>query len=172
METSLSRMKGSAARQDAGLAPKCRILVFVGSTGDADECARLFAKPQKTITYLALAARFVARPKKETAHVLITVMMLNEGWDCPGVDLVVLARTTESEIVFAQQMGRGLRKDAGDPLKELSILDLALNLRRRWKRLSNELRWKRLSDELPDAEVKDMLSSFWMVSNFVGEAIE
>jgi hypothetical protein len=33
-------------------------------------------------------------------------------------------------------------------------------------------RWKRLSDELPDAEVKEMLTSFWMVSNFVGEAIE
>jgi len=31
-------------------------------------------------------------------------MMLNEGWDCPGVDLVVLGRTTESEIVFAQQV--------------------------------------------------------------------
>ena len=28
-------------------------------------------------------------------------------------------------------------------------------------------RWKRLSDELPDAEVKEMLTSFWMVDSLV-----
>jgi superfamily II DNA or RNA helicase len=55
------------------------------------------------------------------------------------VDLVVLARVTDSEIVFAQQMGRGLRKDTSDPLKEVTLLDLALNLRRRWKRLLVEV---------------------------------
>jgi hypothetical protein len=36
-------------------------------------------------------------------------------------------------------MGRGLRKDIGDPLKEVTLLDLALNLRRRWKRLLVEV---------------------------------
>ena len=45
------------------------------------------------------------------------VMMLNEGWDCPAVDMVVLARATDSEIVFTQQMGRGLRRDTSDPDK-------------------------------------------------------
>ncbi len=43
--------------------------------------------------------------------------------------MVVLARATESEIVFAQQMGRGLRRDVTDPNKEIAVLDLALNLR-------------------------------------------
>ena len=98
---------------------------------------------------------------------LVTVMMLNEGYDCPGVDMVVLARATDSEIVFTQQvpsppssflvplcdiiflllhnviffcslirlinnlstkkkpkfvqMGRGLRRDASDPDKEVTV---------------------------------------------------
>jgi hypothetical protein len=87
-------------------------------------------------------------------------------------------------------MGRGLRKDASDPQKQLSILDLALNLRRRHDSQTprpppparvpvcgaecgpRRGRWKRLAEELPDAEVREMLSSFWMVSNFVGAAIE
>lgn len=31
---------------------------------------------------------------------------VNEGFDCSEVDLVVMARLTESEIVFVQQMAR------------------------------------------------------------------
>ena len=91
--------------------------------------------------------------------VLVTVMMLNEGYDCPGVDMVVLARATDSEIVFTQQMGRGLRRDASDPDKEVTVLDLALNLRRRWKRMLGEL---------PDAAVHAHVNAFWPVTNFVG----
>jgi superfamily II DNA or RNA helicase len=93
------------------------------------------------------------------AYVLVSVMMLNEGYDCPGVDMVVLARPTDSEIVFTQQMGRGLRRDASDPHKEITVLDLALNLRRRWKRMLREL---------PDAAVHEAVASFWPVTNFVG----
>jgi len=34
---------------------------------------------------------------------------LVEGWDCPGVDCVVLARPTESMAWYIQMLGRGLR---------------------------------------------------------------
>jgi superfamily II DNA or RNA helicase len=86
--------------------------------------------------------------------------MLNEGFDVPGVDCIVFARTTDSEIVFAQQLGRGLRKDRADPDKQVAVLDMVLNLRRRWKRLRAEV-----SDE----GLLDMVLQFWHVGNFVGD---
>ncbi|WKD56680.1 type I restriction enzyme EcoKI subunit R [Corynebacterium capitovis DSM 44611] len=41
---------------------------------------------------------------------LLTVDIFNEGIDIPAVNVVVLLRSTESAIVFTQQLGRGLRK--------------------------------------------------------------
>ena len=83
--------------------------------------------------------------------------MLNEGFDVPRVDCVVLARLTDSENVFVQQLGRGLRVDPLQPHKSVAVLDLALNLRRRWHRLA---------DALPDAEIGELVHAFWPVSEF------
>lgn len=41
---------------------------------------------------------------------LFSVDLLNEGFDLPAVNQVILLRPTESPIVFVQQIGRGLRK--------------------------------------------------------------
>ena len=89
-------------------------------------------------------------------NVIINVMMLNEGYDTQ-VDCIILGRITESERVFVQQMGRGLRKDSNDPDKIVCIIDLALNLRKRWKRLTSLL-----SKE----ELKKYIIEFWDVKNF------
>jgi superfamily II DNA or RNA helicase/HKD family nuclease len=52
---------------------------------------------------------------------LVTVDLFNEGVDIPEVDTVVLLRPTESQTVFLQQLGRGLRHS---PSKEvLTVLD-------------------------------------------------
>ncbi len=40
---------------------------------------------------------------------LCTVDLFNEGLDVPSVDRVVMLRPTESSVIFAQQLGRGLR---------------------------------------------------------------
>ncbi|NEG89144.1 DUF3427 domain-containing protein [Bifidobacterium aerophilum] len=41
---------------------------------------------------------------------LFTVDLFNEGVDIPAVNQIVMLRSTESSIVFTQQLGRGLRK--------------------------------------------------------------
>lgn len=79
---------------------------------------------------------------------------MNEGFDSANVDCVVLARLTESEIVFVQQMGRGLRRSLKEPNKECTVLDLALNLRRRWKRLQREV---------PEKVLMELVREFWHV---------
>ena len=38
--------------------------------------------------------------------------IFNEGIDIPSVNVIVLLRSTESSIIFTQQLGRGLRKAA------------------------------------------------------------
>ncbi len=39
--------------------------------------------------------------------------ILNEGWDCPDVEVMLMARPTLSKIVYMQQLGRGTRKAPG-----------------------------------------------------------
>lgn len=41
---------------------------------------------------------------------IFTVDVFNEGVDIPSVNQIVLLRSTESSVVFIQQLGRGLRK--------------------------------------------------------------
>ncbi len=64
--------------------------------------------------------------RKGVFNRLVVVDAFNEGLDVPDVGLVVFYRTTESEIVFRQQLGRGLR-----PTKEkLIVLDFVGNAER------------------------------------------
>ena len=45
----------------------------------------------------------------DSLEFIVTVDIFNEGVDIPTVNQVILARATESAIVFVQQLGRGLR---------------------------------------------------------------
>ena len=91
-------------------------------------------------------------------NVLVNVLMVSEGYDVKDVDCLVLARQTESEIVFLQQLGRALRRSTN---KTVIVIDLALNLRKRWKRLYN--------DEFQnEEELKRMITEFWPIENFIG----
>lgn len=51
------------------------------------------------------------------------VAVLTEGWDCPTVEVVVLARPTESLALYLQMVGRGIRSAEGKT--EAFILDHA-----------------------------------------------
>lgn len=58
-------------------------------------------------------------------EIICTVDILNEGVDIPSVNMVLFLRPTESQTVFLQQLGRGLRKY---PDKEyVTILDFIGN---------------------------------------------
>ena len=39
--------------------------------------------------------------------------LLNEGWDCPDVEVLLMARPTLSKVIYLQQLGRGTRKAPG-----------------------------------------------------------
>ena len=58
-------------------------------------------------------------------EILFTVDILNEGVDIPGVNMVLFMRPTDSQTVFIQQLGRGLRKCEGK--QYVTVLDFIGN---------------------------------------------
>jgi hypothetical protein len=60
-------------------------------------------------------------------RVICTVDVFNEGLDVPEVDTVLMLRSTESPVVFLQQLGRGLRRSDGKDA--LTVIDFIGNHR-------------------------------------------
>lgn len=58
-------------------------------------------------------------------EIIYTVDILNEGVDIPQVNMVLFLRPTESQTVFIQQLGRGLRKYPGKDY--VTVLDFIGN---------------------------------------------
>ena len=58
-------------------------------------------------------------------EILFTVDILNEGVDIPGVNMVLFLRPTDSQTIFIQQLGRGLRKYEGKDY--VTVLDFIGN---------------------------------------------
>lgn len=58
--------------------------------------------------------------KEGEIDVIVNVDIFSEGFDCPDIEFIQLARPTRSLVKFIQQVGRGLRKN-GD--KRCIILD-------------------------------------------------
>ena len=54
--------------------------------------------------------------RKGTVRVVCAVDVLNEGADMPFVECLLFLRPTESQRIFFQQLGRGLRKYVGKPI--------------------------------------------------------
>jgi len=51
--------------------------------------------------------------------------LLNEGWDCPDIEVLLMARPTLSKIIYMQQLGRGTRKAPGK--ESLLVFDFVDN---------------------------------------------
>ncbi len=58
-------------------------------------------------------------------EIICTVDILNEGVDIPSVNMVLFLRPTESQTIFLQQLGRGLRKYLDK--KYVTVLDFIGN---------------------------------------------
>lgn len=156
-------------REQTGLPQKKKTLIFVSTIEQAEEFNSLLHETKipsvvvhSRLNQETLASRFRSFENGQ-AQILVNVHMLGEGVDIPGIDCIVMARLTESETVFVQQLGRGLRRGVSQTNKELTVLDLALNLRRRWRRLQSEI-----SDTL----LRDWICQFWHVGNFVGDVTD
>lgn len=68
-------------------------------------------------------ARRFERFKEGSLQALVTVQVLTEGVDLPMCDAVVIARPTQSRVLFTQMVGRALRPHPGKT--DALVLDLA-----------------------------------------------
>ncbi|KAG2385466.1 hypothetical protein C9374_003281 [Naegleria lovaniensis] len=157
---------------NAGLQTKRKTIIFANSCETADKISKIINEKSTRTLQLKASSIHYKKGIKQTKqiledfsngklNVLVNVMMVSEGYDVKDVDCLVLARQTESEIVFLQQIGRAMRRNTD---KSVTIIDLALNLRKRWKRLFND-------DFQNEEELKKMVVEFWNVENFVGDPI-
>lgn len=97
-------------------------------------------------------AATLARLSAGDIDVLCNVNLFTEGWDCPAVSCVVMARPTESMTLYLQAVGRGMRVFPGK--SDLLILDHAGNIQRHgapdkdrdWRLESREEQKRRLAE--------------------------
>lgn len=111
-----------------------RGLIFCSKTEEAEELSKLLNQSLFNGSLLktkALSAKDSIRYREQVVAELesgdldyiLTVDIFNEGIDIPSVNQIVMIRSTQSSIVFTQQLGRGLRKAAGkDHLRVIDFI--------------------------------------------------
>lgn len=111
-----------------------RALVFAANLEHATDLARRFAAEGIAAATLTgdtpRAERQELRQRLEAGdlRVLVGVGVFIEGWDCPAVEAVILARAFTVTGSYLQAIGRGLRTSPGK--KRCTVIDLrgAVNL--------------------------------------------
>ena len=108
-----------------------RTVVFCASVKHADQIAALFAEAgiraaavsggMKQSERREFQDKFVSRE----IQVLCACDLLNEGWDCPEIEVLFMARPTMSKVLYTQQLGRGMRLYEGK--ESLMVFDFVDN---------------------------------------------
>jgi hypothetical protein len=116
------------------LADGRRALVFAVDVAHAEHLADAF----RAAGYAAdhVSGRLCVEERRERIsafrtgelEVLTNCMILTEGFDCPEIAAILMARPTQSPLLYAQMVGRGTRTAAGKA--DLLVLDIADNSRR------------------------------------------
>ena len=115
------------------LADRDRILIFLPTVATCEQAA-------SELCFAGINARSVVgkTPRSERqqtlndfaagdVRVVVNCLVLTEGFDCPEIDALVIARPTKSGMLIQQMVGRGLRKAEGK--SNCKIIDLAFRRR-------------------------------------------
>lgn len=113
-------------------------LVFCSRVDEAERLSALFntqinQQTERTYRTIALSGdvsaeereRAVRRLEAGELDYIFTVNLFNEGIDIPSLNQIVMLRSTQSSIVFTQQLGRGLRKCKGK--ESVTVIDFIGN---------------------------------------------
>ena len=108
-----------------------RTVVFCASVKHAEQIAELFRAQgihaaavsggMKKSERMEFQEKFVNRE----IQVLCACDLLNEGWDCPEIEVLFMARPTMSKVLYTQQLGRGMRLYTGK--ESLMVFDFVDN---------------------------------------------
>lgn len=108
-----------------------RTVVFCASVKHAEQIAEMFrdqgiqasaaSGSMKQLERKEFQDKFVNRE----IQVLCACDLLNEGWDCPEIEVLFMARPTMSKTLYTQQLGRGMRLYEGK--ESLMVFDFVDN---------------------------------------------
>lgn len=108
-----------------------RTVVFCASVRHAEQIAELFRQagvPAAAVSggmKPAERREFQDRFVRREILVLCACDLLNEGWDCPEIEVLFMARPTMSRVLYTQQLGRGMRLFPGK--ESLMVFDFVDN---------------------------------------------
>lgn len=123
-------------KERARLAPNEPTIVYAVTREHGRELARRFEKAGVPTAYVDANTPPVERhgilgPKgklsRRQVHVVVNVGVLTEGFDCPPVSCIIVARPTKSLVLWRQMCGRGARK-GGRRKQRYIVLDHAGNV--------------------------------------------
>ena len=108
-----------------------RTVVFCASVKHAEQIAELFR--EAGIHAASVSGGMKQSERKEfqdkfinrEIQVLCACDLLNEGWDCPEIEVLFMARPTMSKVLYTQQFGRGMRLYEGK--ESLMVFDFVDN---------------------------------------------
>ena len=108
-----------------------RTVVFCASVKHAEQIAELFR--EAGIRAVSVSGGMKQSERKEfqdkfvnrEIQVLCACDLLNEGWDCPEIEVLFMARPTMSKVLYTQQLGRGMRLYEGK--ESLMVFDFVDN---------------------------------------------
>jgi superfamily II DNA or RNA helicase len=94
---------------------------------------------------------FIDAQKSAACSILVNVDVLSEGYDDPSVNAVVMARPTNSKLVYMQAMGRAVRIDPSNEAKKAYVVEVVDDLPNIRYRIDNRWLYSDVSDLLePD----------------------
>ena len=108
-----------------------RTVVFCASIKHAEQIAELFR--EAGIRAASVSGGTKQSERKEfqdkfvnrDIQVLCACDLFNEGWDCPEIEVLFMARPTMSKVLYTQQLGRGMRLYKGK--ESLMVFDFVDN---------------------------------------------
>ncbi len=94
-------------------------VTFCVNVTHAEEMAQLYSK--MGVSAASVSGRMnrkqqdaiLARYERGELQMLCACDLLNEGWDAPQTEVLLMARPTLSRVLYVQQLGRGTRKHLG-----------------------------------------------------------
>lgn len=108
-----------------------RTVIFCASVKHAEQIAELFEEVGIRAAAVSGGMKqterreFQERFVKKEYQVLCACDLLNEGWDCPEIEVLFMARPTMSKVLYTQQLGRGMRLYEGK--ESLMVFDFVDN---------------------------------------------
>src|SRR5690606_19964971 len=150
-------------------------MIFTASVKHAEEVLSYLPKEEAAIvlgdTEITERDQIVEDFKNKKFKYLVNVSVLTTGFDAPHVDMIAILRPTESNSLYQQIVGRGLRLSPGKT--DCFVLD--------YTGMGHDIYTPEISDKRPskesvpvliDCPVCNFQNTFWGIVDFEGEVIE